>query len=200
MSLLGQLHDKFVFERRINILASRIAELLPKGSNVLDIGCGDGQIDQLIMQKKTGLSISGTDVLVRQKTHIPVTPFDGNRLPFDDNSFDAVTFVDVLHHTGDPRILLREARRVSKDLIVIKDHLKKGLLDYLTLKLMDYVGNAYHGVVLPYNYLTEDQWKDAFESLGLTVEAWRDSIGLYPWPATFIFDRSLHFIAKIRIR
>jgi len=200
MSLLGQLHDKFVFERRINILAAHIAELLPKGSKVLDVGCGDGQIDQLIMQKKPGLSISGTDVLVRKKTHIPVTPFDGKRLPFEDNSFDAVTFVDVLHHTGDPKILLREARRVSKDLIVIKDHVKKGFLDFLILKLMDYVGNAYHGVVLPYNYWTEKQWTDALESLGLKAEIWHDSIGLYPWPATFIFDRSLHFIAKIKIR
>jgi len=200
MSLLGQLHDRFVFERRINILASHIAELLPKGSDVLDVGCGDGQIDRLIMQKKPGVSISGTDVLVRKKTHIPVTPFDGNRLPFDDKSFDAVIFVDVLHHTDDPRILLSEARRVSRDAIIIKDHLKKGLLDHLTLKLMDYVGNAYHGVVLPYNYWTEGQWQDAFESLGLTVEAWRDSIGLYPWPAAFIFERSLHFIAKIKKR
>jgi len=200
MSLVGQLHDRFVFKRRINILTSRIAELLPKGSRVLDVGCGDGQIDQLIMQKKPGISISGTDVLVRQKTHIPIIQFDGNRLPFDDNSFDVVTFVDVLHHTEDPLLLLREARRVSKGLIVIKDHVKKGFLDHLILRLMDYVGNAYHGVVLPYNYWTEEQWHDAFESLGLNVEALYNSIGLYPWPSALIFDRTLHFIAKIKKR
>jgi len=157
MSLFGQLHDRFVFERRINILASLIAEFLPEGSKVLDVGCGDGQIDQLIMQKKPGISISGTDVLVRQKTHIPVRLFDGNRLPFEDKSFDALTFVDVLHHTEDPQILLREAERVSKGIIVIKDHIKKGYLDDMILKLMDYVGNACHGVVLPYNYWREDQ-------------------------------------------
>jgi len=200
MSLLGQLHDRFVFGRRINVIASRIAELLPKDSNVLDVGCGDGQIDQLIMQKKPGISICGTDVLVREKTHIQTITFDGSRLPFADNSFDAVVFIDVLHHTEDPLILLCEARRVSKGIVVIKDHVKKGLFDHLILRLMDYVGNAYHGVVLPYNYWTEEQWQDAFKSLGLNVAGLHQSIGLYPWPATLIFDRSLHFIAKIEKR
>ncbi len=197
MSVIGRLHDRYVYGRRIRVLASHIGALLPKGSKVLDVGCGDGLIDRLIMQEHPDITISGTDILVRPTTHIPVIPFDGERLPFGDNSFDAVVFIDVLHHTNDPLILLKEARRVSKGVIVIKDHLKNGLMDHLILKLMDYVGNAYHGVVLPYNYWTLRQWKDAFDSLGLSTEKWRDSIGLYPWPASLIFDRSLHFLAKI---
>jgi len=198
MSLLGELHERFVFGRRINVLASSIAELLPEEARVLDVGCGDGQIDLLITQKKPGVSISGTDVLVRPEAHIPTIPFDGSRLPFEDKSFDAVMFVDVLHHTEDPRVLLREASRVSRGFIVIKDHLKKGFLDHQILKLMDYVGNAYHGVVLPYNYWTEKQWRLAFESLGLEVDAWNASIGLYPWPASLVFGRSLHFVARMK--
>jgi len=197
MSLLGELHERFVFRRRINVLALSIAELLPEEAKVLDVGCGDGQIDLMIMQKRPGVSISGTDVLVRPQAHIPTIPFDGSRLPFEDKSFDAVMFVDVLHHTEDPMILLREARRVSKGVIIVKDHMKKGFLDHQILKLMDYVGNAYHGVVLPYNYWTEKQWRGAFDSLGLKVEVLHKAIGLYPWPATLIFDRSLHFIARI---
>jgi SAM-dependent methyltransferase len=34
-----------------------------------------------------------------------------NRSPFSEDSFDMVMFVDVLHHTSDPRVLLREAVR-----------------------------------------------------------------------------------------
>ena len=42
---------------------------------------------------------------------------------------------------------------------------------------MDYVGNAHHGVVLPYNYWPRRRWHDAFRDLGLTVRAWRLAAG-----------------------
>ena len=106
--------------------------------------------------------MSGIDVLVRPETKIPVQPFDGQRIPFADGAFDAVSFVDVLHHTDDPIVLLREAVRVAKTAVVIKDHLADGVLARPTLRFMDWVGNAGHGVVLPYNYWTQPQWSRAF--------------------------------------
>jgi hypothetical protein len=63
---------------------------------------------------------------------------------------------------------------------------------------MDHVGNAHHGVVLPYNYWPRDRWRAAFEQFSLSVEEWRGSLGLYPWPANFLFGRSPHFIARLR--
>ena len=71
-----------------------------------------------------------------------------------DASFDVVMFVDVLHHTDDPLLLLQEAQRVGK-IILVKDHFRKGFLAGPTLRFMDWVGNAHHGVVLPYNDLVE---------------------------------------------
>ena len=52
--------------------------------------------------------ITGIDVLVRDHTHIPVVKFDGTSIPFPDRSFDTLVFVDVLHHTNDPVLLLRD--------------------------------------------------------------------------------------------
>jgi hypothetical protein len=59
---------------------------------------------------------------------------------------------------------------------------------------MDQVGNARHGVALPHVYWPRSEWMRAFESLGLRVEDWRPQLGLYPWPASWVFERSLHFM------
>jgi SAM-dependent methyltransferase len=197
MSIVGKMHAQIVYNRRVEVLASHLATFLPPDANVLDVGCGDGMIDSLIMKRRGDVSISVLDVLVRDNTYIPVTAFDGNLIPFDTGSFDAVIFVDVLHHTLSPANVLKEAKRVSRDVIVIKDHTKKGVLAGLTLRFMDWFGNAHHGVVLPYNYWTERQWHDTFTALNLTVHGWDTQLFLYPLPMNLFFERSLHFIAKL---
>lgn len=112
-------------------------------------------------------------------------------------SFDIVLFVDVLHHTDAPLDLLREASRVARRGILIKDHLAEGLFARATLRLMDWVGNAPHGIRLPYNYWTRQEWLDACHALRLKRSFWKEAIGLYPRPLSWIFDRHLHFIALL---
>ena len=197
MTLLGGLHGVLVFQHRTQVLSEALAALLPRGASVLDVGCGDGLIDKLIGERRPDLEISGTDLIVRPDTHIPVVPFDGESLPHEDRSVDVVMFVDVLHHTEAPELLLVEARRVAKQAIVLKDHTRDGLLAGPTLRFMDWVGNAPHGIPLPYNYWPEHRWHRAFQELGLTPTEWRGKLGLYPPPASWLFDRSLHFIARL---
>jgi hypothetical protein len=103
----------------------------------------------------------------------------------------------MLHHTDDPTILLREGSRVSRHSLVIKDHTLDGLMAGATLRLMDTVGNAQHGVPLPHNYWPKHRWLEAFDDLGLRIEAWIVDLHLYPWPASLAFDRSLHFVARL---
>jgi len=67
-----------------------------------------------------------------------VETFDGKSIPYGDGSFDVVMFVDVIHHADQPMTLLREAARVARQAILIKDHLVEGTLAYLTLQLMDW--------------------------------------------------------------
>ena len=199
MSLIDNIHGEYIYTRRVDQLTSHLAEIIPSGARVLDIGCGDGLISHRIMQQRPDVQISGLDVLIRPKTHIPVDKFDGQVIPYEDDSFDAVMFVDVLHHTDDPRILLREAARVARQAVVIKDHTRDGLLADSTLRLMDYVGNARHGVVLPYNYWSRQEWLEALEQLGLTISEWKKDLHLYTRPASWFFDRSLHFVARLDI-
>jgi len=197
VDLVGRLHQAHVFDRRVRVLAGRLAPLYPERARVLDVGCGDGRIAHEIGRIRPDLSVQGIDVLLRPRTYIPVSRFDGSHLPFADGAFDAVSFVDVLHHTLDPNVLLAEASRVARHAVIIKDHCADGLLAHQTLRLMDWVGNARHGVALPYNYWTERQWREAFARLALTIEVWQERLGLYPWPASLLFDRRLHFVARL---
>lgn len=197
MNPIDRIHGDYVFNRRVRVLSGHLAEAIPKDASVLDVGCGDGAMAMAIASGRPDLKIEGIDVLVREKTHIPVAGFDGSRIPREDNSVDVALFVDVLHHTEDPMVLLREAKRVAQKAIVIKDHTRNGFLAGATLRFMDWVGNARHGVALPYNYWPENRWREAFEELGFEVEMWRSKLGLYPPPAGWAFDRSLHFVARL---
>jgi len=181
------------------LLSNHLAEVIPPGARTLDVGCGDGQVAHLIMQKRPDVTIKGIDVLVRPHTKIPVAEFDGQIIPYSQGDFDVVMFNDVLHHTNDPMVLLREAVRVAGKAIVLKDHTRDGILAGLTLKFMDRVGNARHGVALPCNYWTEQQWLKAFETLGLCITTWKSDLRLYPRWADVVFGRSLHFIARLNI-
>ncbi len=198
MSLLTQMHD-VVHRRRVRVLSKQLAQLIPPNSSVLDVGCGDALIGQLITQRKSDVRLEGIDVMVRKHTNIPVHPFNGTQIPHEDKSFDVVMFVDVLHHTEEPMILLREARRVARQAVIIKDHTRNGILAGATLRLMDWVGNARHEVVLPYNYWSRHRWLEAFDELGLRIDTWIRRLGLYPAPASWIFGRSLHFLAKLAL-
>ena len=195
---IGIFHEGIILQRRVQVLARWISDLVQGERTLLDVGCGDGSIDLLVQQANPSLSIRGVDVLARPAAKIPVERFDGRRLPFDDNSFDVVMCIDVLHHTDDPTILMREAKRVGRNAFVLKDHTMEGALAYETLRLMDWVGNAHHGVLLPYNYWPERTWRGTIGDIGFQIERWETRLGLYPWPASLIFERRLHFIARLR--
>jgi hypothetical protein len=65
---------------------------------------------------------------------------------------------------------------------------------------MDWVGNRPHGVVLPYNYLSEKEWQKLYADAGLKEARVERSIPLYPAPFSWIFGRKLHFIALLKKR
>jgi len=196
---IESIHENYVKSRRLNVLASHFAQLFPSDATVLDVGSGDGGLAAAILDRKATLHFKGIDTLVREQTHIPVDVFDGQTIPAADKSHDYVLFSDVLHHTEDPMILLREAVRVARRGLVIKDHLVRGLLAKPTLRFMDQVGNRRFGVNLPHNYWRPAQWDTAFDELNLHPETYTTHLGLYPFWANWCFGRGLHFITRLGI-
>lgn len=180
------------------MLAGMLAAQMPQNARVLDVGCGDGTIASFIAQLRPDVSIQGVEFLVRTGCKIECRAFDGLSLPFPDASFDGCLFVDVLHHTQDPAILLREAVRVSRSFVLLKDHLDENIFDDVTLRFMDWVGNRPHGVVLTYNYQSRKEWAEHFSRCELAEASWTSQVPLYPAPFSLLVGRGLHFVSLLR--
>ena len=86
------------------------------GSKILDVGCGDGNVASLYLQKGEvyGVDISKNAQKLAEKKGIKTKLCDLNesKLPFSDNYFDVVIFTDALEHVINPVSLLKETRRV----------------------------------------------------------------------------------------
>jgi SAM-dependent methyltransferase len=149
------------------------------------------------MELRSDLHVEGIELVVRDETLIPVSPFDGRSIPFEDGRFDLALVVDVLHHAGEPKELIREAARVAGGRILLKDHVLEGVMAGPTLRFMDWVGNAGRGFANPEGYWRREQWREAFDDLGLEIDEWNSNVRLYPAPFDLVFGRSLHFIARL---
>ena len=197
LSAVKQGHQAFVHQRRVRVLAAALAAQIPRSASVLDIGCGDGTIASAIAQLRPDITIKGVEVMVRPDCRIECYPFDGNALPFPAETVDVCMLVDVLHHTSNVSVLLREAVRVSRSNVLLKDHLSENAVDHVTLRLMDWVGNRPHGVVLTYNYQSRAQWNAHFARCGLAICAFGTNLHLYPAPFSALIGRNLHFVALL---
>ena len=195
LPLVKRLHERLVFRRRTRVLSAALAALVPSGTALLDVGCGDGTIAYLIGQTTSTVSIQGLEVTPRRSCLIECGVFDGATIPLAESSVDMCLFVDVLHHTDHIEGLLREARRVARRYVLIKDHLCENRFDHAVLSFMDWVGNRPHGVRLPYNYQSKVQWNRILSACGLRPVNWNEGLPLYPPPFNWLFGRGLHFVA-----
>jgi SAM-dependent methyltransferase len=190
-----KVHQSLVFSRRVEKLTRTLDALIPAAATVLDVGCGGGLISWNLQQLNPGRQFTGIDVVKRNTCMIPYQIYDGDVLPFAPASFDYVLFVDVLHHAENVERLLAQAKRIARQGIVLKDHYCESRLDYYTLALMDWFGNAQFGVPLPNSYKSIREWRELFGRLGVHEIRTVTDIGLYPAPFNLIFGRGLHFVS-----
>ncbi|WP_406696698.1 class I SAM-dependent methyltransferase [Singulisphaera sp. Ch08] len=136
----------------------------------LDFGSGDGWFSRKIQEE--GLATEVISVDVKQRPHSLVDPlvYDGVNLPFENGSFDLVYAIDVLHHCPDPRQSLKEMLRCSRGLILLKDHNYCGTAGWLTLALLDELGNRRFGIPSPHRYQRDWEWFPEIEAGGFAVE------------------------------
>ncbi|MDP6046969.1 MAG: class I SAM-dependent methyltransferase [Phycisphaerae bacterium] len=199
MKLVSAIHGLAVRGGRAVRLAQAVEALCPDGpQKMLDIGCGDGRIANILSQRLgPRCEVVGIDVLVRDGAEIPVTQYDGRTIPFEDNSFDTVLLIDVLHHTNNAAWLLKEAARVARDCVIVKDHVCESGTDRRLLSFMDWVGNRPGRIALEYNYLSAADWDDCLASAGLVSEHRTTDVKLYRWPLSAVFHRRMHVLMKL---
>ncbi len=96
---------------RVANLMSLIKEHTPKGGKILDVGCGDMNLANLLPDYDwTGLDINSKQGNPRRVEHnIEVTPY-----PLEANSFDTIVCSEVLEHMFNPLDITKEIRRLIK--------------------------------------------------------------------------------------
>lgn len=107
------------FASRTRALNAVMEPLLPKTPDfrLLDVGCGAGNMIHHLSHygQVKGLEIDPRPVKVARQRGYDVEQFDATRpMPFDENSFEAVTALDVIEHNEDDLAILRESHRVLK--------------------------------------------------------------------------------------
>ena len=97
-----------------------IAQRVPPGSRVLDLGCGDGAMLDLLQRERGcsgyGIEIADDNVLACVKRGINVIQLnlDEGLSMFDDASFDVVLQIDTLQHLRNTETMLVETARVGR--------------------------------------------------------------------------------------
>lgn len=150
-------------------VVKHVTSLLPHLSGkkkILDLGCGFCSISHELMEK--GFDVTPVDIKnASLYAHITPRLYDGNTLPFPDKYFDAAILVTVLHHIPDPLRVLREVKRVAREIIIIEDTYDNETQKYATyvmdcLTNMEFFGH-------PHTNRSDEGWEKAFKNLDMTL-------------------------------
>lgn len=170
---------KALLQHRAHRLTPRILNALSGCTTLLDLGCGDMILTESLHQQ-SDIQLTAVDTVDTNLSHLPVFLYNGNTIPFPDNTFDATMVAYVLHHCSDITAVLREIKRVTSKRIIIMEEVYKGRVAEKILHLHD-SGNRFLStkMKIPCNFMKIEQWHEAFVALNLTV---RTSERIYQYP------------------
>ena len=106
------------YRGRREIIGRELERLpVPRGGQVLDAGCGSGRT---LLELEPYGAVSGIELnddaaeVARSRGDFDVRIGRVEELPWEDRTFDLITCLDVIEHTPDDVVALRELRRVSR--------------------------------------------------------------------------------------
>lgn len=155
-------------KRRNASKAKLIGDFLNHSKTILDIGTGSGGLANYLKNKD--FDVTSVDV-VDKTIHQHITPviYDGQKLPFDDHSFDTSMLITVLHHCPNPEQVFAEAVRVSnRKIIILEDVYSTWLMKRLTWFMDSLVNMEFKGH--PHSNKPEAEWEALFQEHCLVVK------------------------------
>jgi 2-polyprenyl-3-methyl-5-hydroxy-6-metoxy-1,4-benzoquinol methylase len=170
LSVIQEIFRRFDAGRSEEIV-QEISPNLHTFEKILDLGAGLCTIVHLL--KKKDFSVTPLDVCDRS-VYPSIRPiiYDGKKIPFKNNAFDTVLLITVLHHTPHPDLILKEASRVAKKIIIMEDVYSNPFQKYLTF-FMDSVTN-FEFFGHPHTNKSDRMWREIFHDLNLTVQTVRE--------------------------
>lgn len=152
--------------------------LLPyfrKSENVLDFGCGDLSLSKSLKTFVPSLEITGVDVVnfKNNQEKIKFVWYDGNKLPFKDDSFDTVISFYVFHHCDDAVTSFKECARVARERIIFVESVFRHRMEIPFMKIMDWIYNKIKSepVSLSYQFYSYSDWVKTFAENKLTLKS-----------------------------
>jgi ubiquinone/menaquinone biosynthesis C-methylase UbiE len=149
---------------REEIIVQNIAPLLQSQQHILEIGAGNGLVAEMLHQA-TRANFTLLDVVDYNRSKFPIRIYDGKALPFPDGAFDRVLVIFVLHHNPDPRPLMCEALRVSRQGVLVVENDVRGTLKKPATRIIDSLEYVRRGVPRCYMTKSIEEWVAFFELL-----------------------------------
>ena len=116
-------------------------------------------------------------------------------MPFENKMFDVSLLIFVLHHAEDPKVVLSEAKRVTKDkIIVYEDIITRNPFDKVDSFLHGFTFNKTWNLQNEATFRSEGEWREIFKKLDLKI------IKIYPLPirARFFYPvYRMQFVLKV---
>lgn len=172
--MLFDAHNK----KRAAKIALQMHGFIKKGDRVLDIGLGNGYVAKQV-RDHFKVHMEGADIIDYNETDIKNTMYDGLHLPFKNKSFDCTLILQTLHHCTDQIQVLKEAKRVSRRIIIVMEDVYNNYFEKLMTFLHDYISNKRKGVDCPYYFHNKSEWKEIFKNLGLKIAKEMDTVSKY---------------------
>jgi SAM-dependent methyltransferase len=148
-------------------MALEIARVVPRGSEVLDVGCGNGFIAHHLSAILSSRVI-GIDVMEATQAPIDYRRYDGVHIPLAEQSVDVVLLCYVLHHAHDVSTLLTEIKRVLRPtgLAVIYEDIPDSLWDRFICWTHNLKWRKRSGAC---TFRDEVGWRSVFEAAGFEI-------------------------------
>jgi 2-polyprenyl-3-methyl-5-hydroxy-6-metoxy-1,4-benzoquinol methylase len=158
---MGAYHWRYYYESRKPFYVATIEairDLVPEGSVVLDLGCGDGLLANVLSEERncrvTGVDLHPTAVSLARQRNMNKNTFcvkSAYKLRFE-SKFDVVLAVEIFEHIRKPRLMLANARKALRDggWFIVTTPLLNPAKPPSKYHVREYTKEEFHGMVEEY--------------------------------------------------